>query len=314
MTLQDLPVEILCIIIRSIGSDQLRKQGVCCLLVCKLWYQIAQPLLLADLKLSATQLVHVPENVYPKLRAFLLQLTIDAHGPKDWPAEQDIAKLNEILTSLVKQSNHLTSFTLRVRSHFDPVNPLIPRQQYISSWDPTQFLSVLGSSNLTHLVIDTYGSEMNSSIHICPLLALQIPSLRSVRLRMCRICPQILEFSRGDSAMLLQIESLIINLSLQDVDRFSAGFSHHCTEPRRALDLYNEMITTGTGIAKQPPSLKVFKILCHKHPFPDTMTMNCITGIRTILAGADWDWGDEGESEPGESVSTSSSSDSDSSS
>lgn len=159
----------------------------------------------------------------------------------------------------------------------------------------------------------TYGSEMNSAIHICPQLALQIPSLRSVRLRMCRICPQIFEFRQGDSAMPLQIESIIINLSLQDVDRFSAGFSHHCNEPRRALSLYSEMIATGTEIAKQTPSLKVFKILCHKHPTSDTMTMNCITGIRTILAGAAWDWGDEGESDPGEWVS-SSSSDSDSSS
>ncbi|CAG8909255.1 unnamed protein product [Penicillium egyptiacum] len=116
---------------------------------------------------------------------------------------------------------------------------------------------------------------------------------------MCRICPQILEFSPDDSTMPSRLESLIINLSLQDVDRFSAGFSNHCTEPRSSLDLYNEMITTGTEIAKQTPSLKVFKILWHRHPYSDTMTMNCITGIKTILSGT-WDWSDEGVPEPGE--------------
>ncbi|KAJ5529142.1 hypothetical protein N7527_002535 [Penicillium freii] len=313
MTLQTLPLEILCMIIRFIGSDHLRKQEACCLLVCKWWYEVAKPLLLEDLKLSATQLVHAPDHVYPKLRAFLRQLIVDVHGPRDWPAEQDIAKLNAILTSLV-EGNHLASFTLHVRSQFDSENPLAPRQQYISTWNPTRFLNVLGTSKLSHLVIDTYGSEMSSAIHICPHLALQIPSLRSVRVRMCRICPQILEFPQGDSAIPSQIESLLINLSLQDVDRFSAGFSHHCTEPRRALDLYNEMITTGTEIANKTPSLKVFKILCHKHPSSNTMTMNCITGVKTILAGA-WDWGDDGVSEP-EAVSPAhfSSTDSDSSS
>ncbi|KXG47474.1 uncharacterized protein PGRI_013440 [Penicillium griseofulvum] len=299
MTLQTLPLEILCMIIRFIGSDQLRKQEACGLLVCKLWYEVAKPLLLEDLKLSATQLVQVPDNVYPKLKAFLRELTIDVHGPEDWPAERDIAKFNEILTSLVERSNHLASLTLHVRSQFDLDNPLAPRQQYISTWDPTQFLTVLGTSNLSHLVIDTYGSEMSNAVHICPLLALQMPSLKSVRLRLCRICPQILEFPRGDSAIPSQIESLIINLSLQNVDRFSAGFSHHCTEPRRALDLYKEMTTTGIEIAKQNPSLKVFKILCHRHPYSDTMTMNCITGVKTILDGT-WDWGDEGVSEPDE--------------
>ncbi|KAJ6184506.1 hypothetical protein N7519_005807 [Penicillium mononematosum] len=273
MTLQNLPVEILCMIIRFIGSDQLRKQ----------------PLRLEDLKLSATQLVHTPHN-----------LTLDVHGPEDWPAEQDIAKLDEILTPLVERNNHLASFTLHVRSQFDPARLLTPRQRYLSPWDPTRFLSVLGTSSLSHLVIDTLihlDQKLNSAIHLCPQPALQIPSLKSVRLRMCRICPQILEFSPADSAMPSQIESVIINLSIPNVDQFFAGFSRHCTEPMLALELYNEMITTGTEIAKQIPRLKVVKIVCLRYPCSDTATTNCTTGIKTIIPGT-WDWGDEVDPEP----------------
>ncbi|OQE94262.1 hypothetical protein PENNAL_c0004G09995 [Penicillium nalgiovense] len=298
MMLQTLPVEIICTIIRFIGSDQLRKQEACCLSVCKRWYAIAKPLLLEDLKLSATQLVHAPHNVQPKLRTFLRHLTLDVHGPKGWPAEQDITKLNEILTLLVERNNRLASFTLRVRSEFDPASPLTPRQRY-SSWDPTRFLSILGTSNLSHLVIDTFGSELSSAIHLCPQLALQIPSLKSVRLRMRRICRQILEFPQGDNVIRSQLESLVINLSVPSVDQFFARFSRHCTEPGLSSELYDEMITTGTEIARQTPRLKVFKIVCYRHRIvcSDTVVMNCITGIKTMIPGS-WAWGDEGDPEP----------------
>ncbi|CAP95545.1 hypothetical protein PCH_Pc21g06480 [Penicillium rubens Wisconsin 54-1255] len=295
MTLQNLPVEILCIIIRFIGSDLLRKQEACCLSVCKRWYAIAKPLLLEDLKLSATQLVRAPHDVHPQLRIFLRQLTLDVCAPKGWPAEQDIVKLNEILTSLIERNNHLASFTFRVRSEFAPI---IPLTRY-ASWDPTRFLSVLDTSNLSHLVIDTFGSEMINAMHLCPQLAHQIPSLKSVRLRMRRICRRILEFPQSDSVMPSQIESLVINLSIPNFYGFTDGFSCHCTELRLQSELHNEMITTGTEIVKQTPRLKVFKIVSYGHRFPllETVVMNCITGIKTIIPGR-WRWGDEEDPEP----------------
>lgn len=301
MTLQNLPVEILCIIIRFIGSDLLRKQEACCLSVCKRWYAIAKPLLLEDLKLSATQLVRAPHDVHPQLRIFLRQLTLDVCAHKGWPTEQDVVKLNEILTSLIERNNHLASFTFRVRSEFDPI---IPLTRYASG-DPTRFLSVLGTSNLSHLVIDTFGSEMRGAMHLCPQLAHQIPSLKSVRLRMRRICRRILEFPQSDSVMPSQIESLVINLSIPNVYGFTDGFSCHCTELRLQSELHNEMITTGTEIVKQTPRLKVFKIVSYGHRFPlrETVVMNCITGIKTIIPGR-WRWGDEEDPEPDNPVYT----------
>jgi hypothetical protein len=94
MTLQDLPVEIICMIIRFVGSNQLRKQEACCLTVCKWWYQIVTPILLEDLQLSAIQLVQAPDHVFPKLRAFLRRLSIDTPGPNDWPTKRTVAKWN----------------------------------------------------------------------------------------------------------------------------------------------------------------------------------------------------------------------------
>ncbi|KAJ5782940.1 hypothetical protein N7457_004714 [Penicillium paradoxum] len=303
MTLQTLPIEILYAIIRFIGSDELRKQEGCGLLICKLWYKIARPVLLADLRLSATQLVQAPESADRKIRTYCRILTIDINGSGDWPGEHDIDKLNSKLNSLVDGNNYLRSFTLRARSHFDPAHPLAPRKQYITKWNPTEFFNMLGTSKLSHLVIDTYGSEMSGAVHICPRLGLQIPALRSVRLRMRSICPHIFGFSQGDSALPGNIECIIINLSLKDTDRFSTAFSHHCTEPRSAWNLYDEMITVGTEVAKKTPSLKVCKILCHKHPWPDMMTMDCITGAKTVLVGDTWDWGDEGVPDPDDGMS-----------
>ncbi|KAJ5952248.1 uncharacterized protein N7479_010661 [Penicillium vulpinum] len=291
MTLQNLPLEILCMIIRFIGKDQLRKQGASCLTVCKLWYQIAKPILLEDLRFSVLRFVLAPNHVYPNLRTFLRRLTIDVYGPEDWSTkEEDIVKLNEILISLFERNDHLASFTLRVCKQFEI--SLVPRQHPLSTWNPIRFLNALGTSKLSHLVVDTYGSQLSRAIHICPQLALRIPSLRSLRIRMYRICPKILELPQGDSPS--QIESIIINLSHQHVYRVSAMYSSHCTERRGGLGLYNDMIIKGTEIAKQTPSLKVLEVMCHMYPCWDMTTMNCITGIETIIAGAR-DWGNEGE-------------------
>ncbi|KAJ5356302.1 hypothetical protein N7517_010911 [Penicillium concentricum] len=278
MSLQTLPVEILCMIIRYIGSDQLRKQESCCLAVFKVWYQIAKRILLEDLRISAIQLVQAPDNQYPTLRTSLRRLILDIHGPEDWPAEQDIERLNHALISVTEKSDHLTSFTLLVRRNYNPR----PRPHYASTWNPTPFFNVLGASKISHLVIDTWGSNMTSSVHICPRLALQLPSLKSLCLRMYSICTEVLEFPRGDSATPSRIESIIINLSPQDSQRMSKKDPEYCNGRRL---LYHAMASEGTKIAKQMPSLKVFRILRQCHAIASMDCTNCITGIETTIAG-----------------------------
>lgn len=102
-------------------------------------------------------------------------------------------------------------------------------------WSPARLLDDLWVSKVSEIEIDTSGSEFKNEIHVCPWLALKIPHLRSVRLRMHRIWPQIFETEHKDRGSSSKTENIIINLSLKETDRFSTGFSHHCTESRRGF-------------------------------------------------------------------------------
>lgn len=291
MTLQDLPIEILGSILRFIGSDELQKQDGCGLLVCKIWYQVARPLLLADLRLSAAQLLEAPVEVHSEIKARCRLLTIDLNGSSDW-REEDTELLNSTLNGLVDGNNYLRSLTFRASKQSDPARPLALPNPYITKWNPTPFFNALNTSKLAHLVIDTQGSDLSRTVHICPLLGLQIPALVSLRLRMRSICPCIFDFAKGDGVP--KIESVIVHLGLEDSERLTKAFSHHCTMSRSVWDLYKDMIAAGVETATKTPSLKECRILCPQHPWPDIMTMNCITGRRTVLAGKIHDWSDEG--------------------
>lgn len=286
MPLQNLPVEVLCTILHFVGSDSLRKQEACCLLVSKSWYKLAEPVLLKDLVLNANQLRQIPEKALEKLTFFLQRLTIDMEHTPDWHTDDE---LNDGFSQLLPRCVRLTAFALRAPSHFDPDKPLAPVTKYLGSWSPIGLFDTLHLSTISDLVIDTCGSEFQRGVHICPRIALKIPSLRSIRLRMHNICPRVLELAHES-----KIESIIINLSLKEHDRFHAGFSRHCTEPKSAYDLYDDFVIAGTNVAKSQPSIKMLRILCHKHPYLEMVTRDCINGTRMILSDNSEDWGDDG--------------------
>lgn len=52
-----------------------------------------------------------------------------------------------------------------------------------------------------------------------------------------------------------------------------------------ALELYDDMVMRAIEFAKQMPNptLKVFRILCHKHPWLETVAKDCITRTKIIL-------------------------------
>lgn len=340
MPLENLPLEILCMIIRFVGSSQLRRQEACGLLVCKWWYNLAKPILLEDITLSGSTLIHLPQRVHEELRRFTRQITIDIQGFEDWPdkkerpheeAEERDSQWNEALAVhldrfgalLLPSCSHVDSFTLRARSQFDPAEPFAPRCDYLSLWSPASLVDTLQTCKISELVIDTCGSELNHSIqgHVCPHRILLIPSLRSIRLRMRRVCPQILDMQCIESTTLFdesstsspilperedpvvrppsKIESIIINLSLKETGRFSAGYSQHCTRQRRGWDLYEDMIMAAEEVVKRAPGLKMLRFLIHKHPSLEIVAKDCITGTKMILSDdGEWDWGDEGKVDP----------------
>jgi hypothetical protein len=192
---------------------------------------------------------------------------------------------------LLAERTNLSSLTLGVRREHYPINRIEqayppPNLQYASGWNPTEFINVLGISSVSHLVIDRWGSKIDPAIHVCSRLALKIPSLKSLRIRMDRICPKIFRFPQGDST---RIESIVINLSLQGARRHFRTFPVHCKGRRRALALYDEMVKDGTEIVRQISSLKMFKVMCYKRPHGRRTVMDCMTGIETTISGRN-DW------------------------
>lgn len=186
----------------------------------------------------------------------------------------------------------MKAFSLRARTDFDPHHPLAPAIHYLESWSPTRLFDTLDLSTISDLVIDTCGSRFQSGVHICPRV-LKIPSLRSIRLRMQHVCPRLLELG-SDS----KIESIIINMSLIEPDRFHAGFSRHCTESMSAYDLYGDMVTAATMVAGSHPGIKMLRIVSHKHPSSETVTTDCIKGTKMILSDESENWSDDGLPDP----------------
>ncbi|KAL4810124.1 hypothetical protein BDV18DRAFT_130333 [Aspergillus unguis] len=292
MPLHALPVEILCTIIRYLGSAELRKHNAQGLLVCKWWHRLAEPILFEDLTLSAKQLLELPDSVQVKLNSHCRRLWIYATGTNDWPGDSPKREaLNERFSVLLSTDSRLKSIGLQASAHFDEAQPLLPRHDYLSNWSPAGLVASLRTSNISHLVLDTWGSELKEDVHICPSLAQIIPSLRSVRLRMRKICPRALDLQQDASA----VESIIVNLCLAETGHLSPGFSRHCDELNSSFRLFEDMLAVSTDVVKRSPGLKKMRILRHMHPSLDMLVHDCVSGRKMILAeGEEWDWSDDG--------------------
>lgn len=286
MPLQNLPVEIIYKILHIVGSHELRKQKT----VCKWWYTLAEPILLETVILTATLLTQMTEQRHAKLRVWVKSLIVDMCRFEHWPDEKGNGALDDIL---MLQYCRLSSFSFRAHIEHAGV-PLAPRINYLSKWSPARFLNAPWLSKLSELEIDTCGSEFKNGIHVCPKLALKIPRLQYVRLRMLRICPEIFDLQSQDSARPSKIKSIIIKVSFKEMDRFTAGFSTHCTESKGGRVLYNDMVRTATEMVKQTQSLKVLNILIHNFP-KEMVVKDCIAGTKMLISDErDWDWSDKG--------------------
>ncbi|KAJ5715867.1 uncharacterized protein N7483_013048 [Penicillium malachiteum] len=283
MPLQNLPVEILDNILRLVGSDSLRKHEACCLPVSKWWYELAEPILLEELVLSAHQLKRIPENTIIKLQKSLRRLQIHIKPlPERQVDEELINSLNNVLPRLLPKAARLQQFDFIANGYFNPDKPLVSYKNYLGPWPLMNLVDILPFYILSDLTIDTMGSGVKTGEHICPRIASRIPSLRSIKLRMRCICLQVLEFDHHS-----KIEKIIINLSLKENNLLEAGFSHHCTEQIHAYDLNDAMVAAATNIATKIPSIKMLRIMSHTHPGFETVTTDCINGSRMILSG-DW--------------------------
>jgi hypothetical protein len=103
--------------------------------------------------------------------------------------------------------------------------------------------------SLTSVMIDNPGVpsrfslESNDACHICPLLFAKdlLPSLRHLRIRTRSICPKIFDLNNSDQR--LPLETLVINLSLREMEMCSAHHARCCTESKPGHEgLYLNML------------------------------------------------------------------------
>lgn len=284
MPLQDLPFEIFDTILRLVGSDSLRKHEACCLLVSKWWYGLAEPILLEDLVLHVDQLGRIPEKALVRLGRSARRLEIDLKPVSDRQIDEELnVNPDQVLSHVLPRCVQLRTFSLLAKGYFNPKTPLASYTNYLGQGGSMNLLEILPFSVLSDLTIDTSGSEIKAREHICPQIAARIPSLRSVRLRMRCICPQVLDFDHNS-----KIESIIINLSLKE--SCLLAFSRHCTAPTSAYGLNDAMVAAATNIATSLPSIKMLRILCHKHPYLEMVSTDCISGSQMVLSDdREWD-------------------------
>lgn len=144
--------------------------------------------------------------------------------------------------------------------------------------------------------------RIQNETHVCPQLARIIPHMQNVRLRMYRICSRIFDWKHyGPSAP--RIESIIVNVSLIELNCFFARFSHHCSDAKRPWELYGDMVDAAEELTKQmptPSSLKVLRILSHKLVTLDIVARDCIAVTKSILDHDVYlrDWNAVGKPDP----------------
>ncbi|OJJ03338.1 hypothetical protein ASPVEDRAFT_731859 [Aspergillus versicolor CBS 583.65] len=309
MPLEALPVEILRLICRLVGSEETQKQKARCLLVCKWWYTTTEPILYEDLVLSANHLLQMPDSAAKKLVQYARHVQIYTDSRLDWPCSSPEYLLGERFRMLLSPEpgalasapapTQLKSFILRTHTPYDSGRLLNPRYRCLPKWSPIALVDSLAVSSLEHLVLDTRDLRFKGGKHVCPCVARKMPSLRSLRLRMRRICPRVLDMQQTHPSSITstsRIESIIINLSLVEPGHTYGRFSRHCTRVMSTYGLFNEMIRVASEMAKQTPSLRQVRILRHKNPTASVLAHDCVTGNRTVLLGdQQWDWGDHGK-------------------
>lgn len=137
------------------------------------------------------------------------------------------------------------------------------RYDYIEDVTMTMLVASLPES-LTALTLDTRGTELITAgfqdLHLCPLIARRIGRIRTVRLRMRCICPEVFNISRENRV----IEALIVRLSLPLLFRYAGGGPHfdsrECpssVRSRGGMHEINRMLQAGMMLAM----LHKFKIL-----------------------------------------------------
>jgi len=199
------------------------------------------------------------ETLHLELRGDRLGITAPKHtqesnalvaltGPNETPPGNNPTEIS-ITTSLNKDLDQLASIitqkshrlhTLRMRAwgfpHPKPFDNAA--EDYLL---PPTIQTLLSVGNLRVLVLDLSSGFLNSSAkhdqhnhHICPAIGALLCTLRTLRLRLCSICPDVLKPQEDADMRFLPLKEVVINLSLMEKQLpgiTSAAHSKRCSPP-----------------------------------------------------------------------------------
>ncbi|KAF2234929.1 hypothetical protein EV356DRAFT_428114, partial [Viridothelium virens] len=312
MSLLQLPAETLLQILDCAGSSFFCEK-IARLTICKQWFQFARLVCFKDLNLSQGTLQRMmrswdavdirlikdtmesltlrlmgyeDSSAIPDQRWNLFRGGDDGrHTLTDWTAtfEIDLKKL----ASLAQDCPKLRTVRIHASSEVYPIIAQLPRHDYLTIPGIKPFLPV---KNLTVLDLDLCGSSLLSHpgghvpFHICPDIGALLTVLRRLRLRMRRICADVLRPLDHESS--LRLSEVIINLDLSEGPEIATAPPHSLS--CNALDLNFLEMKTGLEtqakiLAANMESPKIFRILSHSIPKFELLSVDVLTGKHMLL-------------------------------
>ncbi|KAK3376983.1 hypothetical protein B0T24DRAFT_701033 [Lasiosphaeria ovina] len=222
MELMNLPPELLLQVFGHVGAKSFR-QDLGRLTVSRHWYSYAWPVLVGDIRLTATSLLQFTADetldLFLQRQPHIATLELNLTRNQDWtlrmlrklgPAVERLATVLHWCAGLRTLTVRLRRRTLGVRGKALVVPPLA---------------DLLSFRHLTSLDFDAVGfatshdqAHASPGPHACALLnGLLLTSLRRLRCRLDRVCDALLVQPWDDAPTLDTLEELVVNLRLHDV-------------------------------------------------------------------------------------------------
>ncbi|KAH7168085.1 hypothetical protein DER46DRAFT_636257 [Fusarium sp. MPI-SDFR-AT-0072] len=311
MSLPQLPPETLRQIFDRLGSSFFH-EDLGRLTICKKWFDFALPACFKHITLFSSGLAKSNLNLggyqydisppYPQeyARGSTLQPTAPNRSSRGNSVKTRTKALNDDLARLaiiIQKSHRLR--VLRISAWSSPLpNPFSSLEDYLSLSTMRALLSV---ESLSVLVLDLPGTSLNSSgqqgdeSHICPSIGALLPTLRTLHLRMRRICPDVLKTQDLDST--LHLSTVVINLSLltDQPSITSAAHAKPCgSQGGGLIQLRADVREQAEALVTRMASPQTMRILTHTLPQFDTRSLDVLTG-KTMKLDDDTAWEDDGK-------------------
>ena len=263
--MNDVPQEVLLIILKHVRNISSPSSFVSCLLGCRRWYDLGLPLLHSVIVLRNSNFVSFLTRFSHANCVFVKSLTVKINP--ECPKSDSAGKYVEVQENMNRhgssESKALWDRLQRLATVISKMSTLLifsfivmRNDQYFPGfWMPTSIIASMIESlskNCVNLEIDTAGEDFSrsDSVHICDKIRDVLPRLQHFRVRLYRLCPAMFcakvngngvieDHSTTSSAR--SLKTLIINCGMHNYIHpwaYTARICGDLGEIRSCLDRY----------------------------------------------------------------------------